>query len=25
VCAESGQRYFLDNENVIKEILPQSR
>ena len=20
VCAESGQRYFLDNENVVKEI-----
>ena len=25
VCVESGERYFLDNENVVKEILPQSR
>ena len=25
VCEESGERYFLDNENVDKEILPQSR
>ena len=24
VCEESGERYFLDNENVDKEILPQS-
>ncbi|WP_394772521.1 acyltransferase, partial [Mucilaginibacter sp.] len=25
VCEESGEWYFLDNENVVKEILPQSR
>ena len=25
VCEESGEWYYLDNENVVKEILPQSR
>ena len=25
VCEVSGERYFLENENVVKEILPQSR
>ena len=25
VCEESGEGYYLDNENVVKEILPQSR
>ena len=25
VCLESGERYFLDNENVVKEILPLNR
>ena len=25
VCEESGEWYYLDNENLVKEILPQSR
>ena len=25
ICMESGEEYYLDNENLVKEILPQSR